>query len=328
MEKALERLTSNIQAQMDQATVASPVTNVTNIIQTAPTSAPPDNFVTLAQLNAAVAAEAAARASADAWLQTQIDALQSPEVTNIALTCGTVAIGNGLENGSVTGLGLSFTPGRVLLTINKPVGGLDIWADLVGDPTTDGFDYILNGETDSGDYQLYYVIFPVLPNTTTPITFTVNGVPMPHGSFPLLSGTEMGTITGLGLMTPPSQVFLTVRRPTGGVNLFGTVEGSPTADGFDVTLSGMTDDVGYFLDYLVAPSPPTINLESGIEGGSVTGLGLTYTPARVILTVRTPVGGERLFANTVGSPTSDGFAFALSGITDSPDYKLEYVILA
>jgi len=74
---------------------------------------------------------------------------------------GSWPLGNGDDSGSVTGLGLGFTPSRVILSISRPSGGLMIFAnDNSGTLTTDGFDFELSGMTDSTDYVLNYVIFP------------------------------------------------------------------------------------------------------------------------------------------------------------------------
>lgn len=71
---------------------------------------------------------------------------------------GTVALGNNVENGTVTGLALTSTPSAVALTVQSPSGGQVLWAELVGAPTTDGFAWQLNGITDLTTYKLHYLI--------------------------------------------------------------------------------------------------------------------------------------------------------------------------
>jgi len=69
-------------------------------------------------LNAAIIAEVAARIAGDAALQAQISALSA----FVEVTCGTIALGNGVDSGTVSGLGLSFVPSRLILTVEKPAG--------------------------------------------------------------------------------------------------------------------------------------------------------------------------------------------------------------
>jgi len=80
------------------------------------------------------------------------------EATNVH---GTLALGNGVSSGSVTGLDLDYDPISVLLTVQSPVGGGVIVACLVGAPTTDGFDFALTGMTDSSNYVLHYHLYLV-----------------------------------------------------------------------------------------------------------------------------------------------------------------------
>ncbi len=67
-------------------------------------------------------------------------------------------------------------------------------------------------------------------------------------------------------------------------------------------------------------------LESGATGGTVTGLALGAIPRSVLLTVQGPLGGLTLAASVTGTPSADGFTFALTGATDSADYTLYYHI--
>lgn len=66
-----------------------------------------------------------------------------------------------------------------------------------------------------------------------------------------------------------------------------------------------------------------INVGTGVESGTVAGLGLASAP-KVSLTVQSPSGGLVMYAVVVGSPTTDGFAWQLSGLTDGVNYKLHY----
>ncbi len=79
---------------------------------------------------------------------------QNPDVR-----AGTITIPNGANSGTVTGLGLPWTPTKVEAHVRKITGTLDLFANVVGAPTADGFSYTLNGVTDTADYKLDYDIF-------------------------------------------------------------------------------------------------------------------------------------------------------------------------
>ena len=73
-----------------------------------------------------------------------------------------------------------------------------------------------------------------------------------RGTQAMAAATDSVTVTGLGLPSVPAQVLVTVRKLTGGLNLFAVVRGdSITAAGFTVDLSAATDAATYQLDYLV-----------------------------------------------------------------------------
>ena len=73
-----------------------------------------------------------------------------------------------------------------------------------------------------------------------------------RGTVALGSGVDSVAVAGLGLPSVPTQVLVTVRKLTGGLNLFATVRGdSITTGGFTVDLSAATDATTYKLDYLV-----------------------------------------------------------------------------
>lgn len=72
------------------------------------------------------------------------------------------------------------------------------------------------------------------------------------GTQAIASGVDSVTVTGLDLPSVPVQVLVTVRKPTGGLNLFATVrDGSLATSGFTVDLSAATDASTYKLDYLL-----------------------------------------------------------------------------
>ena len=73
-----------------------------------------------------------------------------------------------------------------------------------------------------------------------------------RGTVAIASGADSVTVSGLSLATAPGQVLVTMRKATGGLNLFATVrDDSITTGGFTVDLSAATDAATYKLDYLV-----------------------------------------------------------------------------
>lgn len=71
----------------------------------------------------------------------------------------------------------------------------------------------------------------------------------------------------------------------------------------------------------------TLDLADAVEGGAVVGLDLPFIPVRVLLTVEVPANGMILFAVPIrGTLTANGFEFYLSGLTDSINYRLHYVL--
>lgn len=69
-------------------------------------------------------------------------------------------------------------------------------------------------------------------------------------------------------------------------------------------------------------------IPNGVDGGTVSGLILTGTPRRAFLFMQKPAGGFDMFASLViGTLTATGFTFNLSGVTDSANYALEYLLL-
>lgn len=68
---------------------------------------------------------------------------------------------------------------------------------------------------------------------------------------------------------------------------------------------------------------------NGVSTETITGLALATAPTAALLTVRSPAGGLVLVAiSVVGSFSTDGFTFAMSGVTDSANYILDYILLA
>ena len=73
-----------------------------------------------------------------------------------------------------------------------------------------------------------------------------------RGTQAIASGADTVTVSGLAQGSAPAQVLVTIRKATGGLNLFATVRGdSITADGFTADLSAVTDATTYALDWLV-----------------------------------------------------------------------------
>lgn len=74
-------------------------------------------------------------------------------------TDGTKAIPSGSDTVTVSGLGLSSVPRRIIPILVKPAGGLNIFPTLIKQSiTADGFSCDLSGQTDSDQYSLDYVL--------------------------------------------------------------------------------------------------------------------------------------------------------------------------
>lgn len=72
----------------------------------------------------------------------------------------------------------------------------------------------------------------------------------------------------------------------------------------------------------------TVALTSGQDSLVVTGLGLTSTPATVLLTVHHPAGGRLIHAGVDDSTIStDGFTANLSAAPPGAGYKLSYLLI-
>lgn len=72
---------------------------------------------------------------------------------------GTFTIGNCVATGNVTGLGLATAPRGVEATVQTPAGGFVMAVTVdYSTITTDGFVFNLSGQTDSGNYKLFYTL--------------------------------------------------------------------------------------------------------------------------------------------------------------------------
>jgi hypothetical protein len=81
---------------------------------------------------------------------------------------------------------------------------------------------------------------------------TVGYVQRLCGTQSIASSADSVTVSGLTLASAPSQVLVSMRKVTGGLNLFATVRSdSISTAGFTADLSGITDASTYQLDYLV-----------------------------------------------------------------------------
>jgi hypothetical protein len=84
------------------------------------------------------------------------------------------------------------------------------------------------------------------------LAVTANCVLKLRGSLAIAAGADSVTVTGADFASVPAQVLVTVRKATGGLNLFASVRGdSITTAGFTADLSAATDSASYVLDWLV-----------------------------------------------------------------------------
>lgn len=88
-------------------------------------------------------------------------------------------------------------------------------------------------------------------NSVTQVAGVGSGTPVSlTGIASIGNGADQGTVSGLNLLTAPRGVEISVMVPTGGLNIFATVDiGSITTGGFTFNLSGVTDSSGYKMLY-------------------------------------------------------------------------------
>ena len=73
---------------------------------------------------------------------------------------GYLAIADGVNQVTVTGLGLAYTPSMVIASVQKPAGGYSIFASPdASSYSPDGFTVDLSGLTDSANYTLSYIYY-------------------------------------------------------------------------------------------------------------------------------------------------------------------------
>jgi hypothetical protein len=71
---------------------------------------------------------------------------------------GVVNLGNNVSSGTVTGLALPGTPVSFQLTVKQPANGLVLVASTVsGSETSDGYQFSMNGHTDSASYKMAWL---------------------------------------------------------------------------------------------------------------------------------------------------------------------------
>jgi hypothetical protein len=159
-----------------------------------------------------------------------------------ALTPSSSINGANITSSTIPAAALNFslatvaTSGSYADLLNKPsfatVATSGSYADLTNKPT-------IPAAQVNADWNAISGIAQVLNH---PITGTTG----------ITSGADSVTVSGLNLGFTPSYVIVTIRKVTGGYNLFATVRGdSMSSDGFTVDLSAATDAASYHLDYLI-----------------------------------------------------------------------------
>ena len=92
-----------------------------------------------------------------------------------------------------------------------------------------------------------------------------------------------------------------------------------TTDGSSPTPGNPTAKV-----WLGAQVSGTYAIPNGASSGTLTGLGLPFLPALVVMTVSSPATGLILVADEAGPITQDGWTFNMNGFTDSDQYVLNW----
>lgn len=73
----------------------------------------------------------------------------------------------------------------------------------------------------------------------------------------------------------------------------------------------------------------SFSITNGVNAGTVSGLGISdFVPTKTICTVRAQSGSLTMYASVIDTTiTQDGFQFTLSSLTDSANYKLDFILL-
>ena len=146
-------------------------------------------------------------------------------------------------------------------------------------------------------------------------------------------GTTIDYNWQTGTFTPAQTFSSTITNSTLTASRAVVSDGSKVLTSSAVTstelgfLSGVTGAIQTQLGTKLTGTRGTVAIGNTTESGTVTGLALASTPAAVCLTVQSPAGTQMLFAQIVGAPTTDGFAWQLSAPTDTTTYKLHWIIV-
>lgn len=136
---------------------------------------------------------------------------------------------------------------------------------------------------------------------------------------PVGSGQPVGIATSIQTLSVTIQSQQTVSSSTSGL--------SAAIAALQSQISALTTQVNNIkVPFLYAGRFAIANASNT---GTVTGLGiLNFMPTKAIATVRSPSNGLVMFATVEsGTITQDGFTFILSGVTDSANYLLDFIML-
>ena len=140
-------------------------------------------------------------------------------------------------------------------------------------------------------------------------------------------GGKLVTFGGqpIGIATSPNTLSVTIQNQQGS-----------TATTSSTSSSALQTQVNHLqaqLNTLTGTVPKlyagTKAIDDASNAGTVSGLGITsFAPTKVVATVRIPVGGLVVGAVVVdGTVSKAGFDFVLTGLTDSANYKLDFIML-
>ena len=140
-------------------------------------------------------------------------------------------------------------------------------------------------------------------------------------------GGKLVTFGGqpVGIATTKNELSVTIQNQQG-----STFTASLTSSS---ALETQVDHLQTQLNTLTGTVPKlyagTKAIDDASNSGTVSGLGITsFAPTKVVATVRIPVGGLVVGAVVVdGTVSKAGFDFVLTGLTDSANYKLDFIML-
>jgi hypothetical protein len=125
----------------------------------------------------------------------------------------------------------------------------------------------------------------------------------------------------VGIAISPTSLSVTIQNQVAPVAPANT-------SGFQSQIASLTQQLASLQLSIPKIFAGTFAIGSGVNSGTVTGQAVPFTPTRAIAVVRKQTGALNIFATVVDTTiTTDGFGFVLSSLTDTANYKLDFIML-